>query len=182
MSRTVKFLIVVSIAFSLFLVGGFLLPSHYQAEKELVMEAAFEDIYPYLTDLKKWNDWTAWSKKEDPSLEIRYEGNETGAGSKQIWKGNKMGDGELMLTESNPGDGVYYVMKMNEGNVEMKGSIVFRPVNPTRTKVLWNMGGELGNNPIFRYFGLLMENMVEKDLELGLKNLKEIVEKQSTQK
>ena len=176
MSLTVKLLLAMSIAFSLFLTGGFLLSDHYEVERNLVIDAAFEEIYPQLYDLKKWQDWTTWTPKADPSMEIRYEGNETGAGAKQIWTGKKMGDGELILTESNPGDGVYYVMKMNEGNVKMKGRISFRPINPTVTKVVWTVSGELGNNPIFRYFGLLMENMIANDLEQGLKNLKEIVE------
>ncbi|MGB0932002.1 MAG: SRPBCC family protein [Chitinophagales bacterium] len=177
MSRTVKFLIVVSIVFSLFLASGFLLPDHYEVKRDIAIKSNSEGIYPYLSDLKKWQDWTAWSKKEDPSLEIHYEGSETGQGAKQIWNGKKMGDGELTLTESNPGDGVYYVMKMSEGNVQMKGSIVFRPIDPTNTKVVWTVSGELGNNPIFRYFGFLMENMLANDLETGLKSLKGMVEK-----
>ncbi|MEZ4887120.1 MAG: SRPBCC family protein [Chitinophagales bacterium] len=181
MSRTVKFLIALSIAFSLFLVSGFLLPNHYEVQRDIIIDASFENIYPYLSDLKKWEDWTAWSKKEDPSLQMRYEGSETGQGAKQIWKGDKMGDGELMLTESNIGDGVYYVMKMNEGNIEMKGSIVFRAAEPTQTKVLWTVSGQLGNNPIFRYFGLLMDNMIASDLEQGLTNLKTMVESQKIQ-
>ena len=177
MSRTTKFLVIFSIVFSLFLVGGFLLPSKYQVEKDVVIDAHFEAIYPYLADLRKWQEWSAWTKKADPSLQIQYEGNETGEGSSQKWQGEKMGEGELMLTEANVGDGVYYVMKMNEGNIEMRGSIVFRPVSPTITKVIWNVSGELGDNPVFRYFGLLMDNMIANDLEQGLKNLKAIVEK-----
>jgi len=177
MSRTIKFLVLLSILFSLFLVGGFLLPDHYEVEEEIMVDAPFQDIYPFLSDLKKWQDWTVWSKKEDPSLVVRYEGSEIGQGAKQIWKGDKMGDGELMLTESNLGDGVYYVMKMNDGNVKMKGSIVFRPISPERTKVLWNVSGELGSNPLFRYFGILMKNMISNDLQKGLVNLKEIAEK-----
>ena len=152
------------------------MPDHYEVQRDIVVDTSFEAIYPYLSDLKKWDSWTAWSKKEDPSLQVRYEGSETGQGAKQIWTGEKMGDGELMITESNPGDGVYYVMSMNEGNVKMKGKIVFRPQDPTHTKVLWEVSGELGSNPIFRYFGLLMENMLANDLEKGLENLKDLVE------
>ncbi len=176
MSRTIKFLVFLSILFSLVLAGGFLLPGHYEVEEEIMVDAPFQDIYPFLSDLKNWQDWTVWSSKEDPSMEVRFEGSESGQGAKQIWKGDKMGEGELILTESNPGDGVYYVMKMNEGNVEMKGSIVFRPTSPQRTKVLWNVKGELGNNPLFRYFGILMKNMISNDLEKGLANLKEVAE------
>lgn len=176
MSNTFKFLIGLSIVFSLFLAGGFLLSDTYEVKRDILVDAPFQEIYPYLSDLKKWEDWSAWSKKEDPTLQIRYEGSETGQGAKQIWKGEQMGDGELLLTESNIGDGIYYVMKMNDGNVQMQGSIVFRPTSPEQTKVVWTVSGELGSNPIFRYFGLLMDDMIANDVERGLANLKKVAE------
>lgn len=142
-----------------------------------MIDAPFQEIYPYLNDLRKWQEWSNLTKEQDPTLQIRYEGSETGQGAKQVWEGEQVGNGELMLTESNIGDGVYYVTKMNDGNVEMRGSIVFRPPSPTQTKVIWTVSGELGDNPIFRYFGLLMDDLIANDVEKGLANLKALVEK-----
>ena len=44
------------------------------------------------------------------------------------------------------------------------------------TKVTWSNEGDLGANPINRYFGLMMDRMMGPDFEEGLNNLKRAVE------
>jgi hypothetical protein len=38
--------------------------------------------------------------------------------------------------------------------------------------VTWSNAGELGYNPVNRWFGLLMDNFMGRDFEEGLRNLK----------
>jgi hypothetical protein len=44
------------------------------------------------------------------------------------------------------------------------------------TRVTWTNEGDMGTNPVNRYFGLFMDRLVGPDFEGGLKNLKTIVE------
>ena len=45
------------------------------------------------------------------------------------------------------------------------------------TKVTWSNFGDLGGNPLVRYFGLVMDKMVGADFEAGLAGLKALAEK-----
>ncbi len=44
------------------------------------------------------------------------------------------------------------------------------------TRVTWTNEGDMGANPVNRYFGLFMDRLVGPDFEGGLKNLKVLVE------
>jgi hypothetical protein len=43
-------------------------------------------------------------------------------------------------------------------------------------KVTWLDAGDLGMNPLFRWFGLFIEHMIGPDFEKGLANLKRVAE------
>ena len=45
------------------------------------------------------------------------------------------------------------------------------------TRVTWTNEGDMGANPVNRYFGLMMDSMVGPDFEAGLKNLKALAER-----
>ena len=45
------------------------------------------------------------------------------------------------------------------------------------TRVTWTNEGDMGTNPVNRYFGLMMDSMVGPDFEAGLKNLKALAER-----
>ena len=47
----------------------------------------------------------------------------------------------------------------------------------SNTNVTWTNAGDLGGNPVVRYFGLVMDSMVGKDFRAGLNNLKTLAEK-----
>ena len=47
------------------------------------------------------------------------------------------------------------------------------------TLVTWSDSGDMGMNPVNRYMGLMMDGMIGPDFELGLENLKTVVENQS---
>src|SRR4029434_4591182 len=44
------------------------LPSRYQVERRIVIQAKPQAIFPWINDPKKWPEWTAWNKEKDPTL------------------------------------------------------------------------------------------------------------------
>ena len=48
------------------------------------------------------------------------------------------------------------------------------------TRVTWTNQGDVGTNPINRYFAQAMDRLVGPDFETGLKNLKALAERSST--
>ncbi len=48
----------------LLLLGSLLLPSQWQVERSLRVKAAPAEVFPYVNNLSKWPEWTAWYQSE----------------------------------------------------------------------------------------------------------------------
>jgi hypothetical protein len=169
------FLVIVGVLVIL-TVGGFLLPSEYKVERDIVIAAAPEEIHGAVADLSTWPKWTAWTERRDPSCKWDFSGPSAGAGAVMTWRGEKMGDGRLELTEASPTEGIEYDVVFAAGQEPAQGGVRYEPLDDGTTRVTWFNSGELGANPLARYMGLLMDRMLGPDFEQGLAGLKERVE------
>jgi hypothetical protein len=167
-------LILLGIVIALLIVSQ-LLPSSYHVERSIVVQARPDAIFPYLNNVKKWPEWSAWTTNKDPSLVYSYEGPEEGAGAVSKWTSQKMGPGRMTITSSDPNTGVSFDLSFDEGKLTAKSSIRLEPAGDS-TKVIWSDDGNLGRNPIWRYFGLFLDKFVGKDFEEGLQKLKQKAE------
>jgi len=154
---------------------GFFLPSKYHVERNVTVNAKPEAIFPYLNNLKSWPDWTAWTTKRYPDMKTNFSGPEAGVGATYNWEGQSVGTGSLKLTKSDPNTGIEYDLDFDNGKYLSKGSIKMQP-SGNGVNVIWSNEGDLGMNPINRYFGLMMDRFMAPDFEEGLKNLKQKVE------
>ena len=102
------------------------------------------------------------------------EGESTGAGASQTWTGES-GIGELIFVKWDASKGVVYEMSFNEGDYASLGRLIYEP-STDGTLVTWGWSGELGMNPVSRYFGVMMDGMVGPLFERGLDKLKTQIE------
>jgi len=165
--------IIVLLLIVLFVVIGLLLPSEFNVQRSVVIDAEPAKIHILVGDLKRWAEWEPW-QDEDPSIETKIHGESTGVGAKQTWTGDS-GSGELKFMRTDPETGIAYGTFFNEGDFASVGKIVYEP-GPGGTKVTWNWSGKLGKNPFNRYFGAMMDSMVGPMFQRGLDNLKTKVE------
>lgn len=157
----------------LVVIVGFCLPRKFHVERNLAIDAPPEAIYPVVARLREWPTWTAWTLERYPDMKIAFSGPEEGVGAKQTWEGKSSGKGSIEITTADPREGIAYDFSF-DGNPST-GGIKFLP-GPDSTLVSWCSDGDLGLNPIGRYFGLLMDGMMGPDFEKGLSNLKKKVE------
>lgn len=176
MNTISKIFLGISIIFSLFMVSGFLLPASYQISRSVQINAPHSLIYEQINDLKKWPEWTVWNTQTDPSLVLQYGSISVGEGASWQWNAEQMGNGTLKIVKSYPLEGVQYKLSMNEGRMEIDGNIKIEIIDSTQTKVIWLMHGALGNNPVRRYLGLMMNKWLAPDLEQNLEKLKNKIE------
>jgi hypothetical protein len=165
--------IIVLLVIVLFVVIGLLLPSEFNVQRSVVINAEPEKIHLLVGDLERWPEWEPW-RDEDPSMETTIHGASTGVGAKQTWTGDS-GSGELKFQRSDPQTGIAYGMYFNEGEFASIGKMVYEPVDGG-TKVTWNWTGKLGRNPFNRYFGAMMDSMIGPMFQRGLDKLKTQVE------
>jgi len=170
-----KILLGLLIVVAVFVVVGLFLPSKYHVERSVVVQAKPATIFPWVNNLKKWNEWSPWTKEKDPTLVYTFEGPEEGPGAASKWDGKKFGDGSMRITESSEDKGAKYELEFNRGKFISSSVIAFEPQGDS-TQVRWSTDGDVGGNPVNRYFGLFMGKMIGPDFEEGLAKLKVKVE------
>ena len=147
------------------------LPGHYRVQRSVIIDAKAEQIYPWISNLRKWPEWSAWTTAKDPTLEYTYEGPEGGVGAVSKWEGKKVGQGQMTIVTANPTNGVTFDLSFDHGKFLTRSSVEFAPAGFS-TKVNWMMEGDVNRNPINRFLGVIMERMIAPDFEEGLRNLK----------
>ena len=80
---TVSTLIVIGI------VASFFMPQNYTVERSIIIDAETSDVYPYVVNLKQWEKWGVWFKR-DPDIELSYEGPDRAIGMRLEWKRKEM--------------------------------------------------------------------------------------------
>jgi hypothetical protein len=160
---------------ALLVVIGFLLPSKYRVERSVTMRASPDKIFALVNTLKTWPDWTAWNTQRYPDMKTTFTGPDAGVGAQYDWTGKEVGTGFLKITASDPNKGIEYDLNFEDSPTN--GSITMAPT-ADGVKVTWANWGDLGMNPVGRYFGLLMDRFMGPDFETGLNNLKKKVESQ----
>lgn len=168
------------LAFVMILVG-LLLPSNIHIERSITVQSNAQHIYPYLNNFKRFNQWSPWAMM---SKDTQYEflGPSSGVGAIMKWNSDdpKIGQGsqEILEVEENRKLRLRLVLGENEDDMtsSMLVSFDLQPQGE-QTKVSWGLDKEFGYNLLGRYFGLMIEQWVGPEYELGLKNLKNLVEK-----
>jgi uncharacterized protein YndB with AHSA1/START domain len=155
---------------------GFLLPRKYNVERSIVMNATPSAIFPLVNGTTNWPQWSIWNQR-DPNMTLTYSGSGGGVGAKWSWKSKSEGNGEIEFTEVEPERKIVYRLTFSDFGSTSVGVMTFAVVDEKSTKVTWTNDGDLGNNPLFRFFGLVMDGMVGKDFDASLVRLKALVEK-----
>ena len=155
---------------------GLLLPSTYHVERSISIKGKSADVFQYINNLKTWPDWTVWNAAKYPDLKQEFHEPSSGAGASYSWTSKQTGDGTMKLVSADPEKGIAYELDFEHGKYPSKGVIKTEAAGDS-VKVTWTNEGELGMNPIGRYFGLMMDSFLGPDFQKGLENLKEKVEK-----
>jgi effector-binding domain-containing protein len=156
-----------------FLLVGFLLPRHVNVQRSLFIKSPRELLFDNVNSFRNWTKWSPWHL-QNPGMKISYSGPESGPGAAFSFHSNNNdpGNGKFTITQSAAYDSIILDMDFLENG---KATGKFRFTNSdSGTRVKWIMESDLGRNPVSRWFGLLMDKMVGKDLEAGLVNLKKL--------
>ena len=152
---------------------AYIQPRNITIEREIVIEASPQEVFPYLIDFKKMQTWSPWSAM-DPNTVYVYAGATGEVGSSMKWKSEVTGEGTQTLAEVRP----YEFVKTNLEFGEQNPGVAWFKLTPDgqNSKVVWGLDADMGNNPMGRWMGLAMDSMLRGDYEKGLANLKVTVE------
>lgn len=182
MSKLLKILGIFAGVITLLMGIGFMLPGQAHVEREILIAANPDEVFPYIDDFHAWKDWSPWAKM-DPSADFELSGQ--GVGQRMAWKSD------------NPdvGEGAQEVIAMKapemlKTHLEFEGQGMadasFNLESQTGgTLVTWSLDSDLSANtplllkPISNYLATMLDSMVGPQYEIGLRSLKNLVENAS---
>jgi uncharacterized protein YndB with AHSA1/START domain len=143
------------------------------------VKAPPEKVFPLINDFHQWTTWSPWEHK-DPAMMRTYSGAQSGKGAAYAWDGNKnVGSGRMEILEASSPSKI--VIKLDffkpfEGHNTAEFTMLPQGDAAT-TNISWVMHGPAPFMSKVMQVFMNMDNMIGKDFEAGLANLKRLTEK-----
>jgi hypothetical protein len=160
-------------ALALFLLVGLALPRGWRVERSVLVAAPPEHLAPLVLDLRRWRDWSPWTRALDAQVRHTTWGPAVGVGAGWSWLDPATGRGTVTITAADPGRGVSIDRTIEAEQVTAHAELTLTPEG-RGTRVRWVDQGEL---PLLGgYFRGRVEARVARHLERGLVRLQALAE------
>ena len=151
----------------------------YSVEREVTMNAPKQVVFDYAKYLKNQNKYSVWAKI-DPNMKTEFRGTDGTVGFVSGWdsENKDAGRGEQEITGIDEGKRIDYELRFYEPMKSTdKAFMSFESINDSVTSVRWGIYGKIKYPMNLSLLLMDMDDMLGKDLEGGLNNLKLILEK-----
>ena len=159
-----------------FAYGFFFLEDKVQVSRSIKIDRPAKMVFKAVNSMHTFNQWSPWSKL-DPAAKYQFEGPESGVGSKMSWQGNEeVGSGSQAIIESKPNEMVKAELYFDgQGDDPSWTTYQIKDLGDS-AEISWVFDADFNGNIMGRYFGMMMDGMLGPQYEIGLKNLKAVVE------
>lgn len=153
-------------------------PDSFSVQRTTTIKAPPEKIYPLIADFHSWKAWSPYEKM-DTTMKKTYAGAPSGPGAVYEWEGNSnVGKGRMEIAEATPSSKVGIKLDfLKPFESHNRADFTLEPKADSTTTVTWSMHGQ--NIYIGKVMSIFvnMDQMIGKDFETGLANLKAIAER-----
>lgn len=174
-----KILLAIGILILLVLISALFIKKDYAVEKEIIINKPASEVYDYVRILRNQNAFSTFAKK-DPNIKSVYTGKDGETGSVFAWEGNsEVGSGEQKITKLTKDQRIDIEMHfINPFESYAPAYFTFENVSANQTKIKWGMNGKMAYPLNFMRIFFDMEEMIGKEYQISLQNLKSILEKE----
>jgi hypothetical protein len=168
--------VVLAIAIAAVLILAATKPDTFIVERATSVAASPEKIFPLIDDFHQWRLWSPYENK-DPAMQRSYSGAASGKGAVYSWDGNSnVGSGRMEILDSSAPAKI--VIKLDffkpfEGHNTAEFTML---PQGDGTRVNWLMHGPAPFMSKLMQVFMNLDNMIGKDFEVGLANLKRLAE------
>lgn len=151
----------------------------YRVEKSITIEKPKGEVFGYTKLLKNQDNFSVWATM-DPDRKKTYRGVDGTVGFVSAWNSKKddVGTGEQEIKKIDEGNRIDYELRfIKPFEATSPAYMTFASGVDGKTKVSWGMSGHMGYPMNLMLLFMNMEEMIGKDFETGLTNLKNILEK-----
>jgi uncharacterized protein YndB with AHSA1/START domain len=169
--------VVLAIAIAIILILAASKPNTFSVRRATTVKAPPEKIFGLINDFHQWGTWSPYEHR-DPAMKRTYSGAESGKGAVYAWQGNKnVGSGRMeILDASAPSKIVIKLDFFTPFEAHNTAEFTMLPQGDA-TLVTWLMHGPAPLMSKVMQVFINMDNMIGKDFETGLANLKRITER-----
>ena len=169
--------VVIAIAIAVVLILALSKPDIFRIQRVATIKAPAESIFALINDFHRWGSWSPWESK-DPAMKRTFSGAESGKGAVYAWEGDKnVGSGRMEILEAFAPQKI--VIKLDfftpfEGHNTAEFTML---PQGDATNITWVMYGPASLMSKVMQVFINLDNMIGKDFETGLANLKRVTEK-----
>lgn len=174
---TAAIAVVLAIAIAAALILAATRPDRLRVERTATIKAPAEKIFPLVNDFRRWRTWSPYETK-DPAMTRTYGGAESGKGATYAWDGDRnVGSGRMEILDASVPQKI--VIKLDFFTpFEGRNTAEFTMLpQGDGTHVTWLMHGPANFLSRLIQVFINLDNMIGKDFEAGLANLKKVAEK-----
>jgi Polyketide cyclase / dehydrase and lipid transport len=171
----------IALAVAIVLISAIRKPDVFRVQRVATIKAPAESIFSLINDFHRWGSWSPWENK-DPAMKRSFSGADRGKGAVYAWDGNKnVGSGRMEILDTSVPSKI--VIKLDffkpfEGHNTAEFTMLPQGgATNVGTIVTWAMYGPAPFMSKLMQVFMNIDNIIGKDFESGLANLKKLAEK-----
>jgi hypothetical protein len=168
--------VVLAIAIAVVLIFAATKPDSFSVTRAIDITAPAERIFPLINDFHRWVAWSPWENK-DPAMQRSFAGAASGKGAVYGWDGNKnVGSGRMEILEASAPSKILIKLDFLKP-FEAHNTAEFTMLPQSAgTRLNWVMRGPAPFMSKLMQVFMNLDQMIGKDFEIGLANLKKLAE------
>lgn len=179
MKNLKKIFTVIAIIIAIPLVVALFVKKDYVVEREIIINKPKAEVFEYIKFLRNQDNYSKWNMM-DPDMKKTYQGTDGTVGFISAWESKKenVGAGEQEIVNMIDGERIDMKLRFKVPfEAQNDAYMITEDMSNNQTKVKWGFKGAFPYP--FNLMGLFMdmEKAVGGDLEVGLQNLKNLLEK-----
>jgi hypothetical protein len=162
----------------LILLVAFFVKNKYVVERNVLVFKPRQEVYNYVRFLKNQNEFSVWAKI-DTEMQTAYRGTDGTVGFVSVWDSpvRQAGKGEQEIIKMDEGYRIDYEIRFLKPMRSTDNAyLILKAMQDTITMITWGFTGTIKYPMNAMLLFMNMEDRVGNDLELGLYNLKDILE------
>ncbi len=155
-------------------------PDSFRVERSIAIQSPPDKVFGLINDLGAWQAWSPYEAK-DPNMKRTLGATTRGQGAVYEWDGDRnVGQGRMEIIESVPSSRIAIKLDFLKP-FEAHNTAEFTLASPgDDTRVTWAIFGPMPFASKVMSLFFSMDQMIGKDFEVGLANLKALAEKTTT--
>lgn len=153
------------------------LPRHIHIQRDIIINAPAEAAYEQISDLRNWPNWLPGHHQE-PARAAVQANRPNGIGDRYSWVSQRSGirPGVVTIVAAEPHKRL--VTNLVFEGKDKAHSVFTLQETAEGTVLTWHLEKYMGDHPLRKFSGLLLDSTLGEEFEDGLENIKREVESQ----